>query len=86
MLGIWIDDRLPRDRMRELACTRSVEVAGAFIAQHETDIARALAAAHQSFADEASLDDVFEILRCGVVAFVEEHLRCTLLARPRPPY
>ncbi len=86
MLGIWIDERLPRDRMRELPYTRSVEVAASFIGRHEVQIASAIGVARDRFGDDAELDDVFEILRAPVVAFVADHLRCSLLDRPRPPW
>ncbi len=86
MLGIWIDERLPQDRMPSCRRTRSVEEAASFVARHETEIATAPAVARAWFPDDAGLDDVFEILRPRVVVFVEEHLRCTLLDRPRPPH
>lgn len=86
MLGIWIDERLPRDRMREVPYTRSIELARAFTVGHGAEIAHAVAAARTQHGDEAELDDVFEILRPAVAAFVEEQLGCILLPRPRPPW
>jgi hypothetical protein len=86
MLGIWIDERLPRYRMREVPYTRSIELARAFTVGHGAEIAHAIAAARTRYGDEAELDDVFELLRPMLVAFVGLHLGCTLLERPRPPW